>query len=123
MLLSSLSIVACAIMKVLYMWYWLFSSCGLGLDGSQDFFNLGWVVKSPFLGGMKFKVPKTLTWYFTDDLSNLPSWLFVVLMRLLMCWTSWRHFFNTSIIHKFVTCCPMFVCDVLWHHAAGVDLD
>ena len=68
-------------------------SFGLWLDGSQEFFNLGWAARSLFFRGLKFKVPKTPTWYLTDDLSNLPSWLFLVLLRLLMCWMSWRHFF------------------------------
>ena len=47
------------------------SSCGLELDRSQDSFNLGWAARSPFFRGLKFKVPETPTWYFTDDLSNL----------------------------------------------------
>ena len=47
---------------------------------------------SPFFGGLKFKVSKTPTWCFTDNLSNLPSWLFLVLLRLLMYWTSWHPF-------------------------------
>ena len=35
--------------------------------------GLGRHSRSPFFRGLKFEVPKTLTWYFTDDLSNLPS--------------------------------------------------
>ena len=46
------------------------------------------------LSGLTFKVPETMTWYFIDGLLNLPSMLFMVLLRLLMCWMSWRQFFS-----------------------------
>ncbi len=51
------------------------------------------------LRGLKFKVPETPIWYFTDDLSNLLSVLFLVLLRLLMCWMSWCHFFLCFKLH------------------------
>ena len=69
------------------------SSFGLWLDRSQDSSNFGWAAWTPFFRSLKFKVPETPTWYFTDNLSNRQSWLFMVLLKLLMCWMSWRHFF------------------------------
>ena len=71
----------------------LLSSFDLWLDGSQDSFILGWAMRFTFYRGLKYKVNGTLTWYITDDLSSLPSWLFIVLLSLLMCCMSWRQFF------------------------------
>ena len=70
----------------------LLSSFDLWLDGNQDSFNLGWAARSP-IGVWNLKCLKLWPGHFTDDLSNLPSWLFLVLLKLLMSWMSWHHFF------------------------------
>ena len=45
---------------------------GLWLDRSQDSFNLGWAARSPSFRDLKFNVAETLTWYFTDEVSDHP---------------------------------------------------
>ena len=52
--------------------------------------------------GAWYLVPETPTWYFNDDLSNLPSLLFMVMLWLLMCCLSWRHFILYYFKHIFI---------------------
>ena len=74
-----------------------FEELWIGVGHESRFFNLGWAARSSIFWGLKFKVPETLTWHFTDDLSNF-ALVFLMFVELAVALDELAAFFYLELL-------------------------